>query len=116
MLDKFGSRFNFVIIYQCEAHAVDTWPIEDNDDDGVCFMTPRTMEERLNLASIMVQRCDVKSPVLVDLMTNEASNEYCAWPERLFVVNTRSKKLHFIGGPGPFWYSLEDLNGVLEKI
>jgi len=105
-----------VIVYQAEAHAKDRWDLEENHDDGVCFTTPKTLQDRIGLAKHLQSKYNLKSHILVDDMTNEAMPLFCAWPERLFVLDSASKEFRFIGGPGPFWYTLDPMAKILEDI
>ena len=53
-------------------------------------------------------------PILVDDMTNEANIAYGALPERLYIIY--NGKVVYVGGHGPYNYSLDDMKKSLDKI
>jgi len=70
--------------------------------------SPKDNEDRVALARMMVQDLGLHNPLVVDPVgTNEACVAYGAWPERLYVV--LDGRVVFVGGNGPFKYSVPDL-------
>ena len=53
-----------------------------------------------------------QTPVLIDDMTNAVDELFQAHPERLVIMD--GSRIHFIGGPGPFGYSIEDTEKSLK--
>lgn len=54
-------------------------------------------------------------PTLVDTMDDNASLAYGAWPDRIYVVDTKGKIIA-AGEPGPRGFSPDDLEVVLRKL
>jgi len=85
-----------------------------NKKEGVCFMRPKTIEERVKLAKVSTEKYPANFPTLVDLMDNNANKAFAAWPERLYgFVND---KIAYKGGPGPFEYDLYSLERWLQML
>lgn len=105
-----------MIVYQAEAHATDRWDLEENHDDKVCFPTPKTLQQRIEIAKFLQAKYGLTNHLLVDDMRNEAMDNYLAWPERLFVIDHSTGRFRFVGGPGPFWYTFDPMAKILESI
>ena len=43
-----------------------------NEDQGVCYMQPKTLEQRIAIARDFVERFGYELPLVVDLMNNGA--------------------------------------------
>ena len=99
-------------MYIKEAHPQDEWQMEANEKQGVCYMQPRTLAERLAIANDFVQRFDYRVPMLVDGMDNAANALYAGWPERLYVVD-EGGRIVFKGKTGPFGYHPEEVESWL---
>ncbi|RDD47781.1 Type I iodothyronine deiodinase [Trichoplax sp. H2] len=69
---------------------------------------------RIQIAKEFVDRFDYKLPFFVDTMEGDTMKAYGAQPERLYVV--KDGKIAYEGGPGPFCYSIDDLEQFLEKL
>jgi len=113
-MKKFNSQVDFVVIYITEAHPTNGWNINKGLDDSVCYLQPKTMEERFQIAEDFIKRYDFPTESFyVDNLSNEVDISYYARPERLFVVH--EGKIIYVGGPGPFHYSPQELNEFLES-
>lgn len=101
-------------VYILEAHPVDGWQLPDNepDEDDVCFAQPRTLDERMAVATAMRDRLGVGSPLVVDGVDNACELAYEARPERLYVI--QDGVVVFRTGPGPFCYSPAQLRAFLK--
>jgi len=108
MFEKYKNKANFVCIYISEAHATDEWFLYSE----ACVKQPKTLEERINVASNYMTKFQISFPVVVDSITNEADKGYAAWPERLFVI--QSKRIVFKGKKGPEGYHPEEVEAWLE--
>ena len=102
---------DFVVVYIEEAHPTNGWAIKDN---AYQIPQPKTRQERLSAAKMFADDTQLSCPILVDDMTNEANIAFAALPERLYIVY--NGKVVFVGGQGPFNYSLDDMKKSLDKV
>ena len=70
MYDAYRDRAAFYAVYIQEAHPSDIWQMSSNVRDNVIFTTPRTEEERVEIAESCVRRLGIRFPALVDGMEN----------------------------------------------
>ena len=84
-----------------------------NEDQGVCYRQPKTLEERVAIASDFVQRFEYDVPMVIDPMDNPAEEAYAGWPERLYVIDP-SGSIAYKGGKGPFGFDPEELEAFLD--
>jgi hypothetical protein len=84
-------------VYIEEAHPRDGWACYTHVD----YDAPVTMEDRCSLAEKMfdLSKCELQLR-LVDLIDNNVEKMFCAFPERLFVLDGDGTLL-FKGGLGP---------------
>lgn len=74
----------------------------------------RTIEERLKAAEMLRQDIDLANARLfIDTMDNIANESYAALPERLFILY--EGKLSYIGGVGPMFYNLAEVEKWLQS-
>jgi len=111
--EKFNS-FNFCIVYITEAHPTDGWSIISSVQPIV--NQQKSFEERFDTAKNFKKMIEnkLKVQILVDDMDNKANITFGATPERLAVLF--KGKLQWLGGPGPFKHSVEDLEKYLETL
>jgi len=88
--------------------------MKSNVDQGVCYPQPRTLTQRLAIASDFTQRFKFPLPMGVDAMGDIADHLYAGWPERIYIVD-ESGKLAYCGGMGPFNYHPEEARAWLAK-
>ena len=86
--------------------------MDNNVKDQVCYMQPRTMDERLAIANDFVKRFSYPIPMLVDDMSNRADSVYAGWPERLYIVD-EANRIAYKGKTGPFGYHPEEVEAWL---
>lgn len=103
------------MIYIEEAHPTDLWQTSSNVTDGVLFESPRTDEERVNVAAMCVTRLSVKLPALLDGLDNRVERAYTGWPDRLYIVGADGR-IAFKSAPGPFGFSTEALESALQRL
>jgi len=84
LAEKYRHRVDFAAVYITEAHASDEWPIGPNFSTN---KQPRALQERLAIATKMVDRLTISVPVYVDCMSNEFEACYAAWPLRMFIIS-----------------------------
>jgi len=113
MQQRFGEQADFLTVYIKEAHPEDEWQMDANEDQGVCYRQPRTLDERVAIARDFVQRFDYGLPLLVDSMENVAEEAFAAWPERLYVIE--DGRIAYKGGVGPRDFNPDELEKWLEQ-
>ena len=101
-------------MYITEAHPTNGWSIQAPSQPIV--NQQKSFEERFDTAKQFKKMVEttIKVQVLVDGMDNKANITFGAMPERLAVLY--KGKLQWIGGPGPFKHSVEDLEKYLATL
>ncbi len=79
------------------------------------FDSPRTNEERIDVATTCVVRLAVKIPALLDDMDNRVERAFTGWPDRLYIVGTDGR-IYYKSAPGPFGFSTKELEASLKKL
>jgi hypothetical protein len=115
MYQAYRDRASFAFVYIAEAHAVDGWHMQTNEDDGVLLHQHRTLEDRFAAAREGAERMHLTLPVLVDGMEDAVSEAFTAWPERIYVIRADGV-IGFRGGPGPWEFDPDAANAALEEL
>jgi type I thyroxine 5'-deiodinase len=110
---KYKDRASFVTVYVKEAHPQDEWQMDSNEEQGVCYMQPTTLAERVVIANDFVERAKYEIPLYVDDIENRADDLYAAWPERLYVID--GGRVAYKGGMGPFEYEPDEVEAWLAS-
>ena len=103
---------DFLTVYVREAHPTDEWQMGSNVKDDVCYMQPKTLEQRLAIANDFIKRFGFPIPFGVDDMSNKVNALYAAWPERLYILD-ESGRIAYRGGMGPFNYKPKEVRDWL---
>jgi type I thyroxine 5'-deiodinase len=111
---KFADRAEFLTVYIKEAHPEDEWQMDINEDQGVCYKQPTTIEQRVFIAKDFIKRFDYQMSMMVDPMNNPAEEAYAAWPERLYVID-ETGTVAYKGGKGPFGFDPDELEAWLDE-
>ena len=98
-----------------EAHAVDEWQLESNEEVGIRVLQQTSLEERIDAARAAAARLQLTMPVLVDGMSDAASAAFAAWPERIVIVD-RGARIAYPGAPGPYGFSPEEAEESLSAM
>jgi hypothetical protein len=88
--------------------------MESNEDEGVCYPQPVTIEDRVGIVHDFVQRCDYRIPIAIDPIGNPANEIYAGWPERLYIVG-EDGAIAYKGKTGPFGYHPEEVAAWLVE-
>jgi hypothetical protein len=115
MYRTYGDRATIVVIYISEAHAVDEWQMESNEQEGICLNQHSTFAERLAAARLCAERLGLTIPTLVDAMDNAACEWFAAWPERIYVIGTDGR-IAFKTGPGPYEFDTAAAEAALCEL
>ena len=101
-------------MYITEAHPTDGWSIKSTTQPLV--NQQKTFEERFDTAKNFQKMIEttMKIKILVDGIDNTANITFGAEPERLAVLF--QGKLQWLGGPGPFKHSVDDLEEYLSSL
>jgi hypothetical protein len=113
MRARYDARVDFLTLYIKEAHPTDEWQMPSNETEDVCYLQPRTTDERVAIAKDFVERFHYDIPLLVDLIEDEANRLYAGWPERLYIVE--NGEILYKGGTGPFEFHPEEVEDWLAK-
>ncbi len=113
MYERFHDRADFLTIYIKEAHPDDEWQMQPNLDQGVCYLQPKTLAQRVAIANDFARRFHYPLPLGVDPMDDTANRAYAAWPERLYVLDPDGR-IVYKGGNGPFHYKPAEVRAWLE--
>lgn len=114
MREEWSPAVEFTYVYIKEAHPKDEWQVRANEKGDVIFNQPRTMVERMDLASTFVEKMDVETRTLVDDISNVANVCYAGWPERIYVIE-KGGIIAYKGGMGPFLFDTDELGEFLEE-
>ena len=100
------------MVYIEEAHPTDLWQLPSNAREQVLYESPRTNDERADIAAQCVLRLAIKIPSLLDGIENRVERAYTGWPDRLYIIDT-NQRIHFKSAPGPFGFSTRALEESL---
>jgi hypothetical protein len=105
----------FYIVYIVEAHASDVWQMESNIRQNVVIASPRSFDERGQVAGSCVRNLHIEIPALLDDFRNSTEAAYTGWPDRLYVIN-RDGKIAYKSKPGPFGFHPAELAATLQEL
>ena len=73
-----------------------------NLNDGVIFDQPASIAARAEIAQVCALRLNLKMPMLLDDMSNQADALYAALPERLYLLDEAGTVVFrsVVGSPG----------------
>ena len=114
MRKRWGDRAEFVTIYIKEAHPEDEWQMDSNEEESVCYVQPKTTDQRLAIARDFTDRFEYAIPLWVDPIENPADEIYAGWPERLYVVDEEGV-IRYKGKTGPFGFEPDEVEAWLEE-
>jgi len=115
MYEQYRDRAAFYIVYIQEAHPSDIWQMESNVRQHVVFGTPKSNEERTEIAGACVRNLHLTSPALLDPLDNPTERAYTGWPDRLYVID-RAGKVGYKSEPGPFGFHAAEMEGALKTV
>ncbi len=89
--------------------------MSSNLRDQVVYESPRSIDERADLASVCVRNLGIELPALIDGFDNATDAAYTGWPDRLYIVD-RDGKIAYKSNPGPFGFKPDDLERALARL
>jgi len=108
MQEKFGDQVTFIAVYIKEMHPTEGW---DLGDSNVCYRSPKTLEERRQIARDFVRYTKFSVDLYVDDISDHTAIIYEALPERLYIIENGI--IVYKGGEGPFEYIPSDVDAWL---
>jgi len=104
----------FYVVYIREAHAADSsWPILAKGFP--VLLDPETGKERAEAAGQCMVAMQIKEiPALIDDMDDSVNKAYNAWPDRLFLVDTKGR-IAFRADRGPWGFKPDLLEKSIRK-
>ena len=105
----------FYAVYILEAHPSDVWQMESNIKDKVVFASPRSFDERDEVAGACVRKLGIKFPAVIDGFDNTTEKAYTGWPDRLYLIDA-SGRVAYKSRPGPFGFKPDELRAALAHL
>src|SRR5260370_33066852 len=93
MAQRYAGRARFLTVYIKEAHPEDEWQMDSNEKESVCYPQPRTLAQRVAIANEFARRFHYDVPLAVDPMDHRAKALYSGWPERIYSVCKRGRRV-----------------------
>ena len=89
--------------------------MESNLRQNVVFLTPKSDQERSEIAGACVRNLHLTIPALLDPLDNPTERAYTGWPDRLYVID-RDGKVAYKSRPGPFGFHPAEMERVLTTV
>ena len=102
-------------MYIQEAHASDVWQMESNVKQHILIASPRSAEERTEVAGSCVRNLHIAIPALLDDFRNTTERAYTGWPDRLYAID-RDGRVAYKSGPGPFGFHPGELQAAVARL
>lgn len=110
VIARYGSGYDFLTIYQKEAHPTGGW---EAPDQPFKVADPASTAERLAIAKDFYAKLNMAGQLAVDGVDNQALLVYSSMPDRIFVVD-RSHRFVYVQDKGPIGYQPDDLAKFLD--
>lgn len=114
MQKKYENQVAFYVVYIREAHPTNGNLGAANQQEGIRFEQPTTLESRLKIAQEMCEKLEISIPCLIDGIDNRVGTAYEAWPDRLYLIG-KDGRIVFKGGPGPGGFRSREVEQALER-
>ena len=115
LYEQYRERAAFYIVYIQEAHPSDIWQMESNVRQNIVFLTPKTNEERSEIAGSCVRNLHLTIPALLDPLDNPTERAYTGWPDRLYVID-RDGRVAYKSKTGPFGFHPAEMERALKEV
>lgn len=113
MYEQHRERVNFQTVYIREAHPLDEWQMDSNEEENVCYRQPKTLGDRITIANDFVKRFAYPIPLAIDEIDDPVEKVYAGWPERFYIVDAKGV-IVYKGEPGPFGFHPEEVEAWLK--
>jgi thiol-disulfide isomerase/thioredoxin len=112
VVERYGDKAEFLMIYVREAHPTDGWAMSSNATVGVAVAQPRTVEERRKVCTQFTTKLKPTIPVVVDGLDDAVGNAYSGMPARLYVIDPNGT-VAYKSGRGPFGFRAGEMEQAL---
>ena len=109
---RYGDQVEFLAIYVREAHPIDGWRMNSNDEAGISLKQPLTEVERTGVAQRCCRALQMSMPMVVDEMDDRVGHAYSGMPDRLYLLD-RKGRIAYKSGRGPFGFKPGELEQAL---
>jgi type I thyroxine 5'-deiodinase len=89
--------------------------MEINEKEKVVYDYPKDYDDRLSVAGTCSTNLGIEFQALVDTIDNKTEAAYTAWPDRLYLVDSKGK-IAFKSEAGPFGFKTDLLAKALESV
>jgi type I thyroxine 5'-deiodinase len=103
------------VVYIQEAHPSDLWQLPSNVEDEVIFKSPRTFDERVDVAAACIRDLGIEFPALLDNIEDSTEQAYTGWPDRLYVIDQEGR-VAYKSDPGPFGFTPAAMEEALKRV
>jgi len=114
---NYKDQVEFCCIYIREAHPDDSvggYKTERNRSIGIKFDQPNTLKDRSEIAEVCVINLNLKMPMFLDGMDDDAEKKYAGWPERLYIIGN-DRKIAYAGNMGPMGFDPDTWEQEIKK-
>lgn len=115
MYARYRDRVQFIAVYVREAHPVDGWRLEANDQVGISIEQPLDFASRLQAATQCSAHLEITMPLAVDDVDDSVGHAYSGMPDRLYVID-REGFVAYKSGRGPFGFSPGEMEQSLALV
>jgi len=109
---RYGHLVEFLAVYVREAHPIEGWRMDSNDQAGIAISQPRDLAERRSVASQCTSHLSMAMPLVVDDIEDRVGHLYSGMPDRLYLVD-RTGRVAYKSGRGPFGFRPQELEQSL---
>lgn len=87
---------------------------QKNVDADICFLQPKTSDDRVAVAKAFIEAMGFELPLLLDTMDNATAEKYSALPDRLVVIDEKGS-VAYQGAMGPHGYDPDAWLACIRK-
>jgi hypothetical protein len=109
---KYKDKVQFLAVYVREAHPIDGWRMESNDQAGISISQPQEKSARCKVAGKCSGHLGITMPLVVDEIDDRVGNAFSGMPDRLYLLD-RAGRVVYKGGRGPFGFKPGELEQAL---
>jgi type I thyroxine 5'-deiodinase len=88
--------------------------MQSNIKEQVVFASPRSEDERANVAGTCVRKLGIDIPAVLDEFGNSTESAYTGWPDRMYVIDATGR-VAYKSKPGPFGFKSDELKSAIAR-
>jgi hypothetical protein len=115
LFERYGDRADIRLVYIQEAHPSDGNVNEINVRHKIAIKQHATEQDRLAAAAECVNELRLTLPVVIDAMNNSLTQEYAAWPVRIYVIASNGN-VFYKSKPGVGGFKIAEAEEVLRNL